>query len=310
MKTNKTAIIIHGGAIKGAFAAGVVYNLSKIGIQTADIIIGAGSSVPTSAYFVSKQFESIKNIWVKEIGTKKLINYTNLLIGKPIFNLRYLINVVFKRKYPLDIKSIIKSNSLFLIPLYNYLEGKVEFINNRQEKTGRDFWKILQAAMTVHDKHIDWGGPLEKFVDADLDPFALYRQEVIPKNWNVLTVINHKELDRTLKRWIGVRIFRLLQSRHFPDGVKAKLKIRGELIDGGIKLFENFRKQYQPVIISPPPAMKLATSSLIIRDKNELGYLFERGVQTVADMMTNVETKKQLEIFIKRSKELSKLSKL
>ena len=147
-------------------------------------------------------------------------------------------------------------------------------------------------------------------MDADLAPFAFYRQEVVPKDWNVLTVINHKELDRTLKRWIGVRIFRLLQSRHFPDGVKAKLKIRGELIDSGIKLFENFRKQYQPVIISPPPAMKLATSSIIIRNKNKLGYLFERGIQTVADMMSNTDTRQRLEIFIKRSKELSEPSKL
>lgn len=102
-----------------------------------------------------------------------------------------------------------------------------------------NFWNILQAAITVHDEHIDWGGSLEKFVDADLDPFAFYRQEVVPKDWNVLTIINHKELDQTLKRWIGVRIFRLLQSQHFPDGVKTKLKIRGELIDIWIQVYKN-----------------------------------------------------------------------
>lgn len=305
MKTNKTAIIIHGGAIKGAFAAGVAYGLSKIGIQNADMIVGTSSSVPTTAYFASRQFEFIKKIWVEEVGSKEFIDYTDFFTGKPIFNLRYLIDVVFKKKYPLNVENIIESKSLFLIPLYNYRAGKTEFFNNHQKEMGENFWKILQAAITIHDKHIDWGGSLEKFVDADLDPFTFYRQEVVPKDWNVLTVINHKELNRTLKRWIGVRIFRLLQSKHFPDGVKAKLKIRGELIDSGIKLFENFRKQYQPVIISPPPAMKLATSSLIIRDKKKLGYLLERGVQTVADMMSNVETKQQLEIFIKRSNDLA-----
>src|SRR3989344_1364903 len=305
MKNHRKGIVIHGGAIKGAFAAGVVYGISKIGIQTADMIVGTSSSVPTAAYFASKQFEFIRNIWVNEVGTKEFIGYANFLTGKPIFNLRYLIDVVFKRKYPLDVKSIIKSNSLFLIPLYNYLEGKVEFINNHQEKTERDFWKILQAAMTIHNEHIIWGNPLEKFVDADLDPFAFYRQEVIPENWNVLLVVNHKDLENTFKRWAGVRIFRLLQSRHFPGGVKAKLKIRGELIKSGFELFEKFKKKYQPIVISPSPSMKLAISALIIRDKNKLASLFERGVKTVADTMVNIETKQGLEIFIARSNELA-----
>ena len=306
MKTNKTAIIIHGGAIKGAFAAGVAYGLSKIGIQNADMIVGTSSGVPTAAYFASQQFEFIKKVWIREVGSKDFIDYTDFLTGKPIFNLPYLIDVVFKQKYPLNVKNIIKSDSLFLIPLYNYQEDKVEFFSNRQEEMRKIFWKILKAAMAIHDKHVDWSGPLEKYTDADLDPFAFYRQEVVPKDWNVLTVINHKELDQNLKRWIGVRIFRLLQSRHFPDGVKAKLKIRGELIDSGFKLFEKFRKEYQPVIISPPPTMKLATSSLIIRDKNKINSLFGRGVKTVADMMANAENKHKLEIFIKRSNELSK----
>ena len=310
MKTNKTAIIIHGGAIKGAFAAGVAYGLSKVKIQNADMIVGTSSGVPTAAYFASQQFEFIKKIWVEEVWSKEFIDYTGFLTGKPILNLRYLIDIVFKKKFPLDVKLVIESKSLFLMPLYNYREGKIEFFSNHQEETRENFWKILQAAITVHDKHIDWGGPLEKFVDADLDPFAFYRQEVVPKDWNVLMVINHKELSRTLRKWVGVRIFRLLQSRHFPDGVKAKLKIRGELINSGLRLFEKFRKEYQPIIISPPSSMKLTTSSLIIRDKNKLGYLFQSGMQAVSDTMSNnVETKKQLEIFIRRSNDLSNSKK-
>src|SRR3989338_9863142 len=262
MKNDRTAIVIHGGAIKGAFAAGVVYGISKIGIQTADMIVGTSSSVPTAAYFASKQFEFIRNIWVNEVGTKEFIGYANFLTGKPIFNLRYLIDVVFKRKYPLDVKSIIKSNSLFMIPLYNYLEGKVEFINNHQEKTENGFWEILQAAMTIHNKHIIWGSPLEKFVDADLDPFALYRQEIFPKDWNVLEVINHKDLDNTFKRWIGIRFFRFFQSKNFPEGVKQKLKIRDKLTKSGFQLFNKFKTDYQPVIISPTSIMKLGGRAL------------------------------------------------
>src|SRR3990167_268764 len=125
MKTNKTAIIIHGGAIKVAFAAGVAYGLSKIGIQNADMIVGTSSGVPTAAYFASQQFEFIKKIWVEEVWSKEFIDYTGFLTGKPILNLRYLIDIVFKKKFPLDVKLVIESKSLFLMPLYNYREGKI-----------------------------------------------------------------------------------------------------------------------------------------------------------------------------------------
>lgn len=166
MKSNKTAIIVHGGAIKGSFAAGVMYQLSKAGIQTADIIIGTSSSVPTAAYFTARQFEFIKNIWLNEVGTKDFIRYSNLLAGKPVFNLEHLINVVFQQKYPLKMGDVVGSKSLFLVPLYNYQEGRVEFISNRQEKLKKNFWEILQAALTVHDQHIVRKAGLEQSVQS------------------------------------------------------------------------------------------------------------------------------------------------
>lgn len=305
-KNNKTAIIVHGGAIKGVFAAGVMYGLAKVGIQIADVLSGTSSSVPTTAYFASKQFEFIKSIWLKEVGSKEFIDYVNLLKGRPIFNVRYLIDVVFKQKYPLAVENIIESESLFLIPLYNYLEARIELFSNRQEQTRVNFWKILQAAITVHDEHIVIEPGFEQYVDSDLDPFSFYRQEIIPVNWNVLLVANHKDLDNTFKRWMGVRIFRLLQSRHFPKGVKEKLRIRAELIKSGLLLFEEFKRKYQPVIISPPSSIKLTADTLVSRDKKKLEFLFHGGVQAVTDMMIDDRTRQTLEVFITRSTSLSK----
>lgn len=305
-RTDKTAIVVHGGAIKAAFAAGTMYGLSKIGIQNADIVVGTSSSVPTMAYFASKQFEFIKDIWLKEVGSREFVSYANLFKGKPIFNLPYLINVVFKKKHPLAVENILKSESLFLIPLYNYREARVDFFSNHQEQMRFHFWKILQAAMTIHDEHIIRETRFEQYVDSDLDPFSFYRQEIIPTDYNVLLIVNHKNLSNTLKRWMGIRIFRLLQSRQFPEGVKEKLKIRAELIRSGFKLFEEFKRKYQPIIISPPPTTKLTVSTLIARDKKKLTLLFGNGVQAVTDRVVNNKTGQALEVFIARSTSLSK----
>ncbi len=305
-KTDETVIVVHGGAMKGVFAAGVMYGLSKVGIKTTDILIGMSSSVPTVAYFASKQFEFIKDIWLKEVGSREFVNYFNLFRGRPIFNLPYLIDIVFKQKHPLAVESILGSESLFLMPLYNYLESRLELFSNHQEQTRVHFWKILQAAITVHNEHIIRETGFEQYVDSDLDPFAFYRQEIIPANHNVLLIINHKDLDDTLKRWMGVRIFRILQSRHFPKGVNEKLKIRAKLIESGLKSFEEFKIKYRPVIISPLSSTELTVDTLITRDKKKLKTLFNSGVRAVTDMIINNETKQELEVFIARSIRLSK----
>lgn len=266
MKSKKTAIIIHGGAIKAAFAAGVVYALSQAGVETADIILGTSSSVPTTAYFASKQFNFIKEIWKNEIGTKKFIRYKNLLTGKPIFDLDYLIHSVFRKKYPLNVRKIVSSESRFLIPLYNYVDGKVELRSSQQKDFKRDFWRILQAAITIHDHYLAHDPKFHKFVDADLDPFALYRQHVIPKSYNVLVVFNHKDLRVDLKKFVGLKIFELLQSKNFPSGVKRKLYMRNELITSGLQRFSEFEKRYQPLLISPPSTVNFNFMSVVARN--------------------------------------------
>ena len=304
MKCNKTAIIIHGGGIKGTFSAGVAHGLSEIGIETADIMIGVSSGLPTMAYFATQQCEFMKHIWVDEIGNRRFISYKNFLFGKSIFNLRYLIDEVFRKKYPLQISGIIQSPSEFFMPLLNYETGALRLLSNHEIKSEEIFWKSLQATITVHDSYIDWGGPLEKFVDADLDPFALYRQRHIPKGWNVLVVVNHTELHKTVRRWIGVRLFRAFQARHFPKGIKNLLQKRGELIDSGMKLFDQFQKEYRPVIIQPSVETKLNIRSLIDRDRIRLRSVFEEGRNAILRLKKDDKAYNQLLVFQERSRNL------
>jgi len=300
----RTAILIHGGAIKAAFAAGVLYELSKLGLKTADIIIGTSSSAPTAAYFIAQQYDFIKSIWLNEVGTKEFVKYRNLLIGSPLFDVEYLIKKVFQDKYPLDIKQVINSKGNLLIPLYDYKNGRLEIFSMKEKDMENEFWHILQAAITIHDRHILSGSSWEKFVDADLDPFALYRQQIIPSSYNTMVITNHKHMANDLKKWLGVRIFRLLQSRHFPKGVNAKLKIREKLITTGVDCFQKFREQYDPLIISPPSVLKLKPTSVLNRDNEKLETLFNAGVRVVRNMMADAPTKDRLDAFIARSEEM------
>ncbi len=291
---------MHGGATKASFAAGAVYALSRYGVKTADILIGVLSSVPTVAYFASRQYEYIKDIWQNEIGNKSIIHYQNLLTGKPVFDLPYLIQEIFRKKYPLDVKKIYRSPSLFTIPLFNYKSGKVELYSNKQKNFKRDFWKILQAAMTVHDLHLVQQSKFNKYVDADLDPFAIYRQHLIPHEYNAIVILNHKKLDFDIKKLIGLKFFLALQSKNFPLGVTQKLRIREKLTESGLKVFEEFQQRCRPILIQPPSKIYMGVGSIAARSNKKLRYFFDAG----EEMVSKALIKGDLNIFAQRSQKI------
>jgi predicted patatin/cPLA2 family phospholipase len=298
VKGKKTAIFIHGGAIKGAFAAGAVCRLSELGVINVDLIIGASSGAATAAYFAGKQFKEIREIWTKEVSSKKLVNYADIIVGRPVFNLTYLIEEVFRRKYPLDTEAIAAAVSELQIPLCNYPGKATEFFSSHQPAMRTDFWNILHAAMTMHEEHILWNTPWEAYVDADLDPFALYRTELVSEDWNVIVIVNHHELESTLRKRIGLQLFLLLQARHFPIEVRAMLMRREAYIRSGLERFDSFIARHKALVLRPEPNISLGPLSVIERSATRLLRLYEAG-EIAADQIAP-----SLDPFINRSAEL------
>lgn len=294
----KTAIICHGGAIKAAFAAGVLYSLSKHGIKAADLVMGTSASVPTTCYFVSRQFSLIKDIWEKELGNKKFIKIGNFLKGEPVFDLDYLINIVFKKRKRLNVGAIKNSKTKFLIPLYNHREHRAEYWSNHNSKVGGGFWDILRASMVIHDKNLVYKDDLERFVDIDLVPFLIYQNKENFRGINRFIIIsNHKDLSWNIKKMIGHKFFIHFQTKNFPAGAKEMMEKRKRIIQKGFKIFNEFLSKNNVLFINP-----LEDSPFhLVNDKNaEIKKDFMSG-ERVADL-TIKNNKNFLEAFIDESK--------
>ncbi len=276
-------IIVHGGAMKAAFSAGVLYGLTQKGLNEADVVVGTSASVPTSAYFMSRQFDDIRAIWTHELGNAAFVNYSNLLIGRPIFNLPYLIDTVFKEKYPLQVEQIVNSRGTLLIPVYNYVRGTIDFHSSKEPGFSKNIWGLVQAAITLHDRQISDAPEFHSYVDADLDPFGLYRsqalQDLIPQNAQVILISSHEHIDHTWKKTFGLFAFRLLQARHFPQQVKDMLRRRSELIATGLPLYEAFIEKFRPIIIHPDQSLHIDGLEVLTRGNRSLAERFAAGAE-------------------------------
>ena len=118
----KSALIVEGGAMRGAWAAGVLACLHECGRCQYDLVYAASSGACSAAFFVAGMWETGLNIW-REMATK-VVCKSNFFHHKPIIDLAYLVDHVFRKHAPLSVEALQKSASRFFIVLTDCHTGE------------------------------------------------------------------------------------------------------------------------------------------------------------------------------------------
>src|SRR5271154_6948100 len=98
----KTALIVEGGAMRGAWAAGVLASLRERGRRQFDLVYAASSGACTAAYFVADMWEPGLAIW--RTLACNVVRKSNFLRRKPIIDLAYLVDYVMRKRIPLSVE--------------------------------------------------------------------------------------------------------------------------------------------------------------------------------------------------------------
>lgn len=142
--SDKLAIIMSGGGMKASFNAGVLLALvSKYKITDPYLLICSSGSAGTGAYYVSRQYDSIKTIWEKLLSSKTILNQWRL---RKILDIDYLIDDVFKKQIPLDEDKVYKSNIKFFISSFNQTTGEIVYFDNHNNM---DVFESMRASKAV-----------------------------------------------------------------------------------------------------------------------------------------------------------------
>lgn len=274
----ETAIIMQGGAMRAIFGTGVLHEFGERGFYP-DTIAAASASVPPAAYYTARQWQWMRDVWINEIGTKRVLRYDHLFRGKPIYDIEHLIRNVFKKNYPIDIETLEASRTRLVFPLYNYIEDRIEIKTSKDADFRQHVWDFMHLAMVLHPDQLLRGTKFEKYIDGAIDPFALYREPIVAPDTRIISIWNEHEFGMHLAKRIGQVIFVLLQMRGAPAGVKRMLKTRDRLIADGMQVYEEFCRRRNPLVIKPDRLSMLDGVDAISRNSNHLERLFEHGRQ-------------------------------
>jgi len=198
--SRKTALIVEGGAMRGAWAAGVLDYLQEHSRRQYDLVYAASSGACSAAYLVAGQWEPLLALWRKFPGN--VIQKSNFLRLKPIIDLTYLVDNVMRKRVPLSVEMLQKSPSRFFIVLTDCYTGDPVYFHVCDDRV----FAALRAtaSMPLATNGFDYvdGHP---FADGGVsDPIPL--QRAIQDGATDITVVLTHNPDFRLKptpRWKG-----------------------------------------------------------------------------------------------------------
>jgi predicted patatin/cPLA2 family phospholipase len=196
----KSALIVEGGAMRGAWAAGVLAFLHEQGEQRYDLVYAASSGACSAAYFVAGMFQPGLAIWHEYAC--HVVRKTNFLRRKPIIDLAYLVDHVFRRQVPLSVEALQQAPAQFFIVLTDCHTGEPFYFHACDDRV----FAALRAtsSMPLATRGFDFVGG-HPFADGGVsDPIPIQRA-LADGATDITVVLTHKPSLRLKPkpRWLG-----------------------------------------------------------------------------------------------------------
>jgi predicted patatin/cPLA2 family phospholipase len=104
----RIALAIEGGAMRGVISAGMALALDELGLVPAfDAVYGASAGAISGAWLLSRP-EGLRG-WAEPAYARALIRRSALLRGRPVADIRALIEDVYQTTFPMDFAAVLAS---------------------------------------------------------------------------------------------------------------------------------------------------------------------------------------------------------
>lgn len=237
-----SALIVEGGAMRGAWAAGVLAFLQERNPRQYDLVYAASSGACSAAYFVAGMFKPGLTIWREHAC--KVVSKINLLRHKPVIDIAYLVDHVFRCHVPLSVEALQKAPSRLYIVLTDCHTGKPVYFHARDERIFDALRATASMPLATRGYEYVDGHP---FADGGVaDPIPIQRA-IDEGATDITVVLTHSTNFRLhpMPRWLGRIAF-----PNFPEVARVWTKQQSVQYNRSMNLLKQ-----------PPPGIRLRVFS-------------------------------------------------
>lgn len=287
-----TGLLLEGGGMRAGFVAGALMALMDCGLVGFHIAIAVSASVPTLAYFASRQRNEMEMVWRNELHSPNLVCYRNipetfffLRNKKPVLDIHYLVYEIFKNKYPLDIKNLLSSPTSCYFTITKVSEGQSVFLTPWDE----DIYAIFEAALAVpgcYPKPTYLGE--EEFMDGGISnplPFHF----LLEKNVNKILAILSTPVDYEYQPLNFIEKALLWRYLNRNQWILRRLNETGQIYRKEKSLLKQYSEKDLPSVLIVCPD-KMPPARFITRDRKKINQTIDLGYKKAQDRMSKIHS--------------------
>jgi Patatin-like phospholipase len=103
----RVVLAIEGGGMRGTVSAGMAYALHELGLVRAfDAVYGSSAGAINAAWLLSSRPDGLRG-WADPSYAKALIRWPAVLRGRPVVDVRALVEEVYVTQFPMDFGSVV-----------------------------------------------------------------------------------------------------------------------------------------------------------------------------------------------------------
>jgi len=154
-KSVQRALVLSGGGMQCAYVSGILSGIKdKFPAFKPDLIIAESGSAGSATYFLAGQKQHEIAVWMAMAENPRLVS----LFRNPVVDIDYLVDVIIKERFPLDLEELRKSSVSCVVPVIEQGSGKTVYLGLKKPE---DVYTLLKAAMAmpfVYGKTIQYEG--------------------------------------------------------------------------------------------------------------------------------------------------------
>jgi predicted patatin/cPLA2 family phospholipase len=109
----RVALSVEGGGMRGVVSAGMALALHELGLVPAlDAVYGSSAGAITGAWLLSSEPDKLRG-WADPDYARTLIRWSALLRGRPVVDVRALVEELYQTEFPMDFASVLASQIEF-----------------------------------------------------------------------------------------------------------------------------------------------------------------------------------------------------
>lgn len=275
--SNKVALVLEGGALRGLYTAGVLDVFLENDIKI-DAVFGVSAGALFGINYKSKQMGRALRYNLKYAHDKRYMGLYSLLTTGDIMNKEFCFNKLVYELDPLDFETYNNSKIEFYAVVTNVQTGQAEYINIKDAKEGMEYLRA-SGSMPFVSNLVEING--NKYLDGAVsDPIPL--NKAFDKGYGKIIVVQTRPADYSkTKSWLPYRMV----YRKYPKFIKTAEEVYIKYNET-LNLIRKHENDGKIIVLRPSEKIKMQR---VEKNLDKLQAIYNVGVKDCKENLKKIK---------------------